>query len=165
MIIGTTFALFFILFLFQIILARLIKPLNEDKSIILLYVALPMLLFAGGCLFHFFGRVSLREAVLIYLLFFVISSSWVASYPAIYANCPTLIISWVIVRNSHGATVEELQDLLSLKQNSTERINDAVHDKLIRKNGEKVEITLRGRVVFLFFKFYRKALGLNTDAL
>ena len=164
-IIGYAFLAFFILFLLQILIENFMKPKSEDKFIISLYVITPMIIFIVVLLFDFLNEIPTEKVVVTYLLFFVISSTWVATYPGIYAACPTLIIALVIHKNKKGTQLEELKELLRLRENSTERIEDAMHDKLIRKNGLHIELTLIGRVVFKFYKIYRRILGLKMDTI
>lgn len=164
-IIGYAFLVFFILFLLQIFVENIMKPKSGDKFIFSFYVITPMIIFIFVLLFDFLNEIPIEKAVITYLLFFVISSSWVATYPGIYAACPTLIIALVIHKNKNGTQLEELKELLHLKENSTERIEDAMHDKLIRKNGLRIELTLIGRGVFKFYEIYRRVLGLKLDTI
>ena len=75
------------------------------------------------------------------------------------------IVITIKYENKNGTQLEELKELLRLRENSTERIEDAMHDKLIRKNGLHIELTLIGRGVFKFFKIYRRVLGLKLDTI
>ena len=164
-IIGYAFLAFFILFLLQILVENFMKPKSEDKFIFSFYVFIPMIIFIVVLLFDFLNEIPIEKVVVTYLLFFVISSTWISTYPGIYAACPTLIIAWVVYKNKNGTQIEELKELLRLRENSTERIEDAMHDKLIRKNGLHIELTLIGRGVFKFYKIYRRVLGLKLDTI
>ena len=164
-VIWAAFGIFFAMFLMQMLVQRFYKPVSEDKFIIGYFALLPFLCFIGLLAFRFFGLVPVDYAVMTYLLFFVISSSWVASYPAVYAVCPTLIMSYVIDRNKTGTPAQEIVALLSLKQNSQDRIEDAVHDKWITKTGDKVQLTWIGRTALCFFTTYRRLLGLKLETL
>lgn len=164
--VGAAFAAFVFLFFVQISIAAVFRPVSEDKFIILLFTILPFLVFLVALGFQFFNLCSVDQGVAGYLLFFVISSSWVASYPAVYAVCPTLIISYVIYRSPRdGVSLQELRDLLQLKQNSDDRILDAVHDKWITKSGDVVMLTSFGRTVLWCFRTYRRLLGARLETL
>lgn len=157
---------FAFMFVLQLIIARLVKPHSDDRFIISFYVILPLFLFVVLFTQNFFGFIETPVAILTYLLFFVIAASWVASYPAIYAACPTLVISFIIEKNKNtGTTLQELRAVLALKQNSTERIEDAIRNNLIRKEGEYIGLTLLGKLVFTFFSAYRRLLGLPMNTL
>lgn len=154
------------LFCIQIIVAHIAQTRNEDKFIILLYVILPALAFIFLWTQQFYGwGIDACEAVMAYLIFFVISISWVASYPAIYAACPTLMMTFIIHKSKQGSTLEDLRKQLGLKNNSTERIKDATHNRLIKRNGENIELTSLGLLVFKFFRAYRRILGLKMDTI
>ncbi len=156
---------FLILFGFQIVISRLMKPRSEDKFIIALFVLLPIPIFLFFAWNDFFGTLTLTQGFLAYILFFVLASSWVASYPAIYAVCPSLIMSYVIEKNQKGTSLEEIRQLLQLKQNSVARIDDAVNHRWIEKTGDKLQLTGYGRTFLRFFQIYRRILGLNLDPL
>ena len=164
--IGAAVAAFGLLFIIQICIAAVFKPVSEDKFIILLFTVIPFLLFVLALTFRFFDLCAVDQGVASYLLFFVISSSWVASYPAVYAVCPTLIISYMIYRcPSDGISLAQLRQLLQLKQNSDDRIVDAVHDKWISRSGDVVKLTPFGRTVLWGFKTYRRLLGATLETL
>lgn len=156
---------FAVMFLVQIVVARLYRPVSEDKFIILLYTVIPTILALAVMLSQYDNWEGFTTVLLSFLLYFVISSSWVASYPAVYAVCPTLIMSFVIDRNKTGTSVQEIRDLLALKQNSKERLEDAIHDKWVRKNGDKIELTSLGRMFLWFFTTYRRVIGLKLETL
>ena len=156
---------FLLLLLVQIWLGHFFKPKSEDKFILGLYVILPFVLFMLLLSLDFGGWLNFKMGCLAYFLFFVICSSWVASYPALYASCPTLIISLLVAKTKTGVTLDELHGALSLKQNSIDRIEDAMHDRLVKKTGSGLEMTRFGQILFAFFKTYRKILSLPMDTI
>lgn len=157
--------LFAALFLAHVLLARLTPLAGEDGFVLAHYIVLPGLLFAGAAPFHFFGLLPARGALLCCLLLFLICSAWVASYPAVAAASPSLLIVLALRRRPGGLTAEELLEAISLKSNSLKRIDDALKDGLVRRKGERLELTRLGRALFLFFKLYRRAIGLATEPL
>lgn len=163
--IGWAFALFLFLFLAQMILARLGRFAGEDRFVVVHYIVLPGLLFAGAWPFHFFGLLAVRDAVFCYLLFFLICSAWVASYPAIAAASPSLLILLALRGRPDGLSAEEIAKAISLQANSLKRIEDAEKDGLVRRGDRGLELTRLGRAVFVFFAFYRRALALATEPL
>jgi hypothetical protein len=163
--IYTAFAAFAVVFLLNILSARVYRPKSEDKYVFLHYLILPSLVFIALLSFRLFGWMEIEQAVLAYLLYFVIASSWVASSPAIYASCPSLNIALLIRKNKKGTSLEDLRGWLLLKQNSTERIEDAVDGGLISREEDHLKLTPIGKILFTFFNLYRKALGLTTEPL
>lgn len=159
------FAPFVLLLVCHAVIYRLYQPSSEDKFVFGLYVIFPLIVFAGLLLLGLMGWFDLGTLIPGYFLYFVVSAAWVASYPAIYADCPTLIIAYVADRSSSGVTLEELRVLLNLKKNSNDRIEDAIRGKLIRMKGQLVELTPQGRVFYLFFATYRRIIGRRLETL
>lgn len=164
-VIFTAFGAFLLFFLAQIVLARVTKPRSEDRFIVLHWVLLPMGLFGASWGLDFSHLARPADALAAYLLFFVLASSWVASYPVIYGVCPTLIISLVVRLDKSGTPFGRFKELLGLHHNSMERIDDAVHDSLIRVKDGAVTLTPMGRLILAFYKLYRGLLGLPLDPL
>lgn len=164
-ILALSFAVFGVLFILQVVASRLYRPQSEDRFIIILYFFIPLLFYIPGSYFLLSPQFGLTEIVLSYFLYFAISAAWIASYPAIYAGCPTLIISYVIHRSNNGVGLDALINLLKLKENSKQRIDDAVHNLWIKKTEEKVSIAPVGQVFLFLFKTYRTLLGLTSETL
>lgn len=164
--IGWAFAAFFVLFALQICIAFKYKPVSEDTFILLLFTVTPFLLFLLALCFRFFSFFSVEDGIAGYLLFFVLCSSWVASYPAVYAACPSLLISYLIYRcPDEGISLHEISEIIQLKQNSDDRIDDAVHDKWITKSGDVIELTRFGQIALCCFRVYRRLLGASLETL
>lgn len=166
-IVAAAVGCFFGMFVLQAIVARIIKIKSEDKFIIGLFVGFPALVMVGMMVASQTvpGFWPLEDIVLTYLLFFVIASSWVASYPAVYASCPTLIMSYIIANRPEGTARADFHKWLKLKENSVERIDDAMRESLIRLKGQNVELTGTGRAMYLFFSNYKRFLGLHRETL
>jgi GNAT superfamily N-acetyltransferase len=155
-------------FVLQILLRQVYRPRNEDKFIFVFWVGLPVLGLAVGLPFGYFGWVSIQDAFLGYLLFFAIASGWVASYPAIYAASPTLVMSYVLSHESErgrGVSFAMLNEILEVKANSIERIEDAARSSLIEVRDGRVALTPFGKKLDGFFAVYRRILGLNQEGI
>lgn len=152
-------------FLLQITLARFFRPKSEDRFIFAVWLIAPFLLFLSLWMFNFFGVLDKSTAFAAYLLFFVMASSWVASYPAIYADCPTLIISYMAWKKKSGVLISDVEECLALKKNSTDRIDDAQNNFLIEVKGDHLQLTFFGKAVGRFFMMYRKMIGLRMNPL
>lgn len=99
-----------------------------------------------------------------YPLFFFLCAAWIASYPAIYAACPTLLIAYY-AKNQNGVSVPELESRLHLKENSMERVSDAFNNGLISREGKTIKLTRHGQLFLWAFSFYRKVIGRKMSTL
>lgn len=160
-----SFSAFAFVFVLQVLASRLVRTRSEDKYIIFLYVLVPLFTFLTILALNLDNSEFTAQLVAAYVLYFVISSSWVASYPAIYAVCPTLVISLYIREKTEGASSEEIRKLLNLKQNSVDRLQDAVSSNLLKIDDNKVTLTAGGRLFANFFIAYRRLLGLDSSTL
>ena len=167
--VAASFTVFAILFIIQIIIARIFVPKSEDRFVITFYVLIPLLLFL---ILLTLPHINIHigptphELLLIYLLYFVISSSWVATYPALYASSPSLVIIYIMSQQPQGSTLNDFNKWMPIKENSDYRIDDAIRAKLICRNEDgQIRLSKIGRMLFLFFNVYKKALNSNTDTL
>lgn len=158
------FFLFAALFLLQIVLVQFYRPKSEDAFIFQLYLTLPIVLVALYLLFPWHSAITRRDLLYAYPLLFFICSSWIASYPAVYAACPTLAITYFIKRNN-GASEAELEMHLHLKENSLERVSDAYKNGLIVSEGKNIKLTRQGRIMLWAFSTYRTLIGRKMSPL
>ncbi|MGE4132098.1 MAG: hypothetical protein AB7F86_10710 [Bdellovibrionales bacterium] len=149
------------------IVARITRPKSEDKFIFLHYVIAPFGLFSAALvtILALGIEAPIYELICAYCLYFVISSGWVASYPALYASCPTLIISYIIDHEKNGVAPLEFQRWMKLKQNSEDRIHDALQGGLIGTEGATIYLKPVGRLLYFFFSAYKAVLGLKRETL
>ncbi|MBI4406155.1 MAG: hypothetical protein HY537_18495 [Deltaproteobacteria bacterium] len=159
------FVLFLALLTTQAAVSRIYRPRSEDRFIFSLYLGLPFLVLSISIAYNFWGLLTPCEAFLASLLYFGLGSSWIASYPAIYAACPTLIISMIVSKTKKPVDINYLSSVLNLNKNSTDRIDDAVLNGLIIKKEGKVELRSFGLMTLHLFKTYRRWLGLQTDTI
>lgn len=147
---------FAVLFLLHILTSRLKLKVNEDYLLFLVFLVLPVFCFS----FLSFSPLS-EEIVASSTLLFLINAAYIASYPAIYAACPTLRISLILFRNSNsGLSKKEIEQVIQIKENSLIRIQDAQSNNLIYEKDGDMYLTLFGKCFFYFFKIYRLLLGL-----
>ena len=156
---------FLLLFLAHILIVQIAKARTGDKFVIGLYLVFPAAAFLIGLASHFFGLCSVRTGVFAYMLFLSICAAWVASYPAVAAASPSLLILLALRGRPEGLTAAEIAQAISLQDNSLRRVEDAVADGLVRRRGDGLELTPLGRAVFQFFKIYRRAIGLEAPPL
>lgn len=152
---------FSILLFLHFLISRLKQKINEDCLLFLLFLGLPLCFL----IFVFLSSFSLNEEKFAaFILLLLINAAYIASYPAIYASCPTLRISLLLFKNKNlGLSREELQQAIQVKENSLERITDARSNNLIYEKDGKVYLTHFGRCIFYFFKIYRRLLGLPCN--
>lgn len=141
---------------------RIYTPESEDKFVILLYLGIPLGLFLLSAMFR---PTPWPAGTACFLLYFAIAAGWVGSYPAIYASCPSLILSYFISQRPSGLSLEELSSLLDLKTSSAARIEDAQKHHWIEKEGEGWQLTAAGKIFYHLFALYRRILGRGFDPL
>lgn len=160
-----SFALFLFLFVLHIIISHLNQKIKEDKLLVLLFIGLPCALAPMG-LFFFSHSISLEMIFSTLSLYLLIASSYIGSYPAVYSTAPTLVIVLLIYKNRKtGMTVQELVDLMELKKNSVDRIEDALHSGLIQKENDKLVLSGFGKMIYSFFWFYKTVIGREKTVL
>lgn len=167
-IIISAFASFIFIFVIQTIAARLFKPKSEDRFIIGLYVLLPMIIFLTLLILSsnkMLPALIPSELILTYLLFFVIASSWVASYPALYASSPSLVMIYLMTQQPQGTSLEDFTKWMSIKENSNCRRKDALNSGLICIQNDSIHLTFSGQTLFIIFSTYKKMLGLQSETL
>lgn len=160
-----------VIYLLHVALSRKNPQINHDKLTVVLYLIFPVLLF---CLFlaatNFFitelPATLEGEITVSFLLYLAFASAFVASFPAIYADCPTLIIAYLVKDSSHfGVTKKQMELTLRLTENSVQLIAKAEEESLIRRYGKTLQLTAFGSVVAFLFWIYRRALGLQSQTL
>lgn len=163
LIVFQAFFLFAALFVCQLVLAHTVKPRSQDRFVILLYLVVPTVAFLGWCVFQLFRGQGTYPGFLSFLLYFVIATSWVGSFPAVYVEAPTLAIVLILHLHPEGLTREALATFLNLRGNSLERVNDAVTGGIIARQGDVFQLTSLGKILFGFYLNYRKLLGLRLE--
>lgn len=158
------FCLFTILLLIQICIFQFYRPKNEDAFVFQLFLFFPLFLWGIYLIYPFYSGFSRTELLEAYPLFFFLCAAWIASYPAIYAACPTLLIAYY-ARKQNGINIPELESRLHLKENSMERVSDAFHNGLISQAGKTIKLTPQGQIFLRAFSFYRKVIGRKMSTL
>jgi hypothetical protein len=164
---------FIILYLLHILIVRKTTPRNQDGLLLLLYIVVPLTLYLLSLLVmllpgpgYIISAPLAHQITLSFILYICIAAAFVASFPAIYADCPTLIIAYIAKKYCpDGVTCEQLVSALDLKENSEERITDAIGDKLIHRSDGRIFLTRFGRIVYYTFRIYRRVVGLKADVI
>lgn len=142
-----SFGNFLLLFFLHMIIKK--KPIqSEDKLLLTVWILMPIIILIIEY------NIFKGNIYLIVYLTFIISFSWIVSYPAIYAASPTLIILLLI---KYGVNdVKEIKKIFDIKENSSLRISDAVKFGFIKSGDNGIlKLTPFGWIfikVMLFFK-------------
>ena len=150
---------FITLFLFQLLIWRIVLPKNHSRAIILIFV------------FVYFSALILAKQLSIVpalffsqftILFFLTFLSYLISYSAIEAVSPTILILLVIDREKEeGITLKEILHKINNDYLVNPRIQDLFKEKLIEKQGDYLTLTLKGDFFISIFLFFRKLLKLR----
>jgi hypothetical protein len=121
--------------------------------------------FAAACAF-----VDASGALLLYC---ALSASYILTYPALQARCPSLRMVLHIERaGSRGLSMAEVAALFSSADLVTDRLDDLLASGLVsrkdgpgrgsgRNNEVPLRVTLRGALLLRPFMFFRRLLGLG----
>jgi len=116
-----------------------------------------------GFIIEFLPRHTHSELLLVYLFHFSLSWSYIFTYPAAQAGCPSLLML-ILIKNSDkkGLEQEQIFDFFKDTNLCEDRINDLIDDNFIKNDGHKLIITKSGHFILNIFKFLRKLYGLPT---
>ena len=144
-------------FLIHALVWRLIKPRRQLISLGIIFIILPLSAFVlASCFF-----VSKFQLFLAGLWHLSLSSAYIATYPVFQAECPSLkIILAVASSMPDGMTAGAISNLFSQDALLEDRLEDLVNDGLAFVKNSEYSISLKGRLVVMFFSAYRRLLDL-----
>jgi len=136
------------------------RPSREMTKLFLVFIGLPLPLYAAGA----FGRalgVSPLSFLFAGLWHLSLSAAYIMTYPPIQAGCPSLkIVLMVKNAGSRGLSGDEVRGMFSKDALFEERFQDLVKDGLVAFKYDAWGITLGGRVLSRIFLAYRRLLNL-----
>jgi hypothetical protein len=153
--------LFIIVFACHVIVWRIFKPKAQIACLLALFVLLPLI----GFVVLLLVSIERLDCTFTFVLYFALAGVYIQTYPAIYANAPSLFIVHLIGQSKSGLSLGALQEALS-KTGITSldaRMKDLVNDSLIAVSpNESVSLTPAGRILAVFMiTFRQKILGLK----
>lgn len=133
--------------------------MNPIKALIFLFSAVAL---AGIIFLINFTSVSFPQYLHIFLLFFLVSIFYLATYSAIDADSPSLVIVMRISRAGRGGlSYEKIKEYLGNDLLVHPRLKDLVDAKFVDLVGSSYKINKRGRLFILPVLVYRNFLRLG----
>jgi len=158
---------FAVALILHILVWRIIRPLKHLVWLGVIFIILPLFIYIllsylshtlTGLSKYFTSPFSIAFSLLWHLS---LSSAYIMSYPLFQADCPSLkIIMAVSASMPEGMTLESINNFFSEDILLYDRLDDLVDDGLILVKNDKCEISLKGRLLSIFFSIYRRSLGL-----
>ena len=141
--------LFLLGFLVHLAVWRVRRPRRQILVLAVLFGALV------PCLGRFAGAPSL-------LLYALLATAYLLSYPAAQAHCPSLeILSFVAARGDEGASLPEILGQFTAKDLVGSRVQDLLDEGLlVEVPGRLPVLTWRARLVLRMMVALRRILGL-----
>jgi len=139
---------------------RLLKI--SDLNLIIIFLVAPTVVFTaiivGGDHVGSFSRLDLAKILLLNLS---LSCIYISSYPAAYADSPSLHILLIISSSKEERlSEEEIIEQYSSARIVTDRIDDLLVYGFISRSENRLELMPIGKAVVYLFILYRKILGL-----
>jgi uncharacterized membrane protein len=152
-------AFFACVFVLHICLWRFLKPKNEIKSILLIFVIIPFFLFS---VFYVFTEIRENSQSFFYgaLLFFSLSVAYIVTFPAIAIEIPTLKIIR-LMEESAALNEDELVKKFDKESLLGSRKNLLEADSLITYSEGKLKLSFFGSLIARSFIAYRRILGMK----
>ncbi len=154
--------LFIVAFLIHLVIWRLHLPKKRTNALFLIFsfflvLGISVIILRPGLIkWSLYPGISFFEIFQLFLLYTVLSVSYVLSYPAIEADSPTLIIIRAVFEtgvaglNKTGLKQIANNDLLILP-----RIKDMLTDNMVYLKDGKYRLKPKGMIMAKLFLFYR----------
>lgn len=156
------FAAFLAGLVFHVLHWRLKRPAKTELALAADFLAFPaaLLILAPALT----PLLTPAEAASAYLLHFLISGAYIASFPAVQAQSPSLEILLLFGKTGGagfaGLSREEILKSFDASSLVSCRIGDLMKSGLVSRSGGTFTLTSPGRFVALFFRVQRRLLGL-----
>jgi hypothetical protein len=116
-------------------------------------------------LFLILFGISAEEVLVTLLLFLVVAASYIQTYPALKEDIPSfLILLYVHDAEQRGSSWIDSEDIvaeLGATGLVTLKLDELHGDRLLLEHQGRVKLTPSGRMLALFFYYYRRLLGLT----
>lgn len=159
------FLIFFSCLIIHILIWRIKVPTLSSLILIFIFLIIPflglsiILVNIAGVKYH----LSLDADVLIEVFFLHLSLSliYIASYPAVEAHSPSLVILLMIASSPFKKmTAEDIIRYYSASNTIVERVEDLKVSGLITEGDKGLQLRPLAKVIIRFYILYRKMLGL-----
>lgn len=154
---GSSF--FLLILIVHIVVWNIIKPKSEIISLIAIFLIFPTPI---AVLFLFcYRQIPILDFVSGAILYLALAGVYLQTYPAFTCVIPSFNILKIIKKaGGQGITISEIKKEFSLNELIGSRIELLESDNLIRRQDDKLKLTLSGNALARFFILYRKILGL-----
>lgn len=147
---------------------RTIRPSKQIRSLAIIFVFCPLLVFVAlfviSNAFHPTGSWFVRDPfniTYVYIWHLALSATYIMSYPASQAECPSLAILLAVKNNMPvGLSIQEIKDIFPPDSLIKDRYNDLHAEHFIKQSSEGHVATSKGRFLRAIFINYRRVLGL-----
>lgn len=166
-VIVISISFFILIFFIHVFIWRKLKPKGHIKSIITLFIFIPitLLLLCELALFAFSFKIIPLVAFLLGLILYICAALvYILTYPAIQAWSPSLFIVNIIGNSKKVKSENEIRELLLSEGLISGRVDDLIADSLVIRDYDKNELCLtqKGRFIAKIFFLYRKFLGVEA---
>jgi hypothetical protein len=155
------FVMIAIAFTAHVLIWRLARPLNSGIALTSIFA----ITFTVGLAFitalHPFNwRIAWTDCIRLTLLYLGLMTAYIATYPAVEADSPTLHMFDAIWKaGERGLSVQELRNTLGGDRVITPRLRDLLSERFAKLSGDKMVLTKKGKVMALIFHTYRRLTG------
>jgi hypothetical protein len=154
--------LFLVSLLVHVLIWRIRRPRHDALALFLTFSTVPAAAMGALVAAGFVAGPGADIAATV-LLHGALSACYIASYPAAQALSPSLDIL-LLIDSSTGGSMSREEILANYSEDILirERIEDLGRSTLVRRLGNDFSLSPAGGAVALFFKVYRRLLGLPT---
>lgn len=159
--------LFFMAFFIHLIVWKIHLPKNHTKAILLIFI---LTLICGIFILrklpvniYFFGAPqTVYEYLQISLLFISLMSAYIATYPGIEVDSPSLVmVAEIAVMGGKGLDKDIFEQKINNNQLVTRRLDDLVAGRMVSYDNGIYKLTRKGATIARIFIEYRKLLRKN----
>jgi hypothetical protein len=155
----------------HVIVWRVLVPKTHVKYLLIIFFAVPLtahiVWFAAVNKFgaSTLPAISLIEIIAVYMFHITLAAAYIASYPAMHAQCPTLSMLLIIGRSMpEGARDNELNSTFEVAHLLEPRLLDLVNSGMVNKTDDSYTIAGKGLLILSPLLMLRKLLGLPTGS-
>lgn len=148
--------LFLFSMLFQIAVWHFFLIKKEITVLALLYFIFPLAAFMA---FAVYESMDLWDAMLIALFHCIASSCFVLTYPALKGDIPSLRVLKFVLSNPGTHATEVIKALTKHPAFKSRKLKELETEQLARFRGDRLILTRKGRLIAVFFYFFRKLIN------
>jgi hypothetical protein len=156
----TGIASFLFFLLMQVAIWRLAPVRREIGALFLIYLVIPTLVALAAFMA---GAMSGLELFMAWLLYMVLASGYIQTYPALREDTPSFRILFAIAdAGDRGMTREEIIRTMGTDGLHARKLSDLKDDGLMRVDATgRASLSFVGRMLARVFRAYRSVLGLQ----